>query len=78
MTTTTTNKPAKIFRIGNISASVWKRTAKDGASIFYTVQFQRSYRVDEGIQYTDSFNHDDLPNVAVLARRTERWIAESA
>jgi hypothetical protein len=76
--TNTTNKPAKTVRIGNVSASIWKRTAKDGSSTYYTVQLQRSYRTDEGPQYTDSFNHDDLLNVAELARRAERWIADNS
>lgn len=71
----TTTKPEKIIRIGSISASIWKRPAKDGGSFFYSVQFQRSYRTDSSTQYTDSFNHDDLLNVAEIARRAESWIA---
>lgn len=74
--TNTTNKPEKIFRIGSTSASIWKRPGKDGASVFYSVQFQRSYRTDDSTQYTDSFNHDDLLNIAELAKRAECWIAD--
>ena len=73
--TNTTNKPEKVIRIGSTSASIWKRSGKDGGSVFYSVQFQRSYRTDDSTQYTDSFNHDDLLNVAELAKRSERWIA---
>lgn len=76
MTNNTTNKPEKVFRIGSTSASIWKRTGKDNASVFYNVQFQRSYRTDEGTEYGSSFNHDDLLNIAELANRAERWIAE--
>lgn len=74
--TNTQNKPEKVFRIGSASASIWKRTGKDSASVFYNVQFQRSYRTDESTQYTDSFNHDDLLNIAKLSKRAERWIAD--
>jgi len=73
--TNTTNKPEKVIRIGSTSASIWKRSGKDGAGVYYSVQFQRSYRTDDSTQYTESFNHDDLLNVAELARRAERWIA---
>ena len=76
--TNTTNKPEKVIRIGSTSASVWKRSGKDGTSVYYSVQFQRSYRTDEGTQYTDTFSHDDLLNVAELARRAERWLAGQA
>jgi len=74
--TTSTNKPEKTFRIGSTSAALWKRTRTDGKSHFYTVQFQRSYRTEEGTQYGDSFNHNDLTNLAQLAKRAERWIAD--
>ena len=72
--TNNTNKPEQVIRIGSVSASIWKRTGKDGAGVFYNVQFQRSYRTDKGTEYTDSFGHDDLLNVAELARRAEYWI----
>ncbi len=52
---TTTTKPEKTFRIGSTSAAIWKRTRTDGQGHFYTVQFQRSYRTEEGTQYGDSF-----------------------
>lgn len=73
--TTTTSKPETTIRIGSVSAAIWKRASKDGNSFYYTVAFQRSYRTESGVQYTDSFNHDDLLNVAEIARRAEAWIA---
>lgn len=71
--TNSTNKPEKVIRIGSVSASIWKRVSKDDL-VFYTAQFQRSYRSDGKTLYTDSFNHDDLLNLAKLARRAEHWI----
>lgn len=73
--TNTTNKPENVIRIGNISAAIWKRPGKDGNGHFYSVQLQRSYRTVDGTQYTDSFNHEDLLNVAAVVTRAERWIA---
>lgn len=77
MTTTTSNpRPKKVFRIGSVSASVWKRTTQAGQE-FYSVQVQRSYTSEDGSRaYTASFNRADLLNVGELARRAEAWIAE--
>lgn len=77
MTSTTTNqKPKKSFRIGHTSVSIWKRIGPTGYE-YYSTQFQRSYKTDSDARgYTDSFNHEDLLNVAELARRAEAWITE--
>ena len=75
---TTSNKPEKTIRIGSTSAAIWKRTRTDGQGHFYTVQIQRSYRVEEGTQYSGNFNHDDLMNLALLAKRAEAWIADQS
>ena len=54
------NKPAAKFRVGFITATVWKN---DGG--FYTAQLQRSYKDDRGEwQNTDQLNHGDLLNAA--------------
>ncbi len=71
---TITTKPEKTIRIGSVSASIWSHPTKDVGSVYYTVQFQRSYRTKDGTQYTDSFNHDDLLNITEIARRAETWI----
>ncbi len=76
--TTSTTKPETAFRIGNASAALWKRTHTDGQSHFYTVQFQCRYRTEEGTQYGNSFNHEDLMNLSQLAKRAERWIADQS
>ncbi len=73
----TSSKPEKTFRIGTVSAAVWKNTAAEG-KLFYSVTFERSYRSDEGYKTTDGFNHSDLLNVAKLAARAEAYIAEQA
>ena len=72
--TNTTSKPETVIRIGNISAAIWKRPGKEGNGHFYSVQLQRSYRTIDGTQYIDSFNHEDLLNVAAVVKLAEQWI----
>jgi hypothetical protein len=59
--------PEKTFRIGLVSASVFKNTydAKDGKPkrVFRTVVLQRRYQKDEGEwESASSFGLADLPN----------------
>lgn len=66
------NQPAAKFRIGNVTATVWKN---DGG--FYSVNLQRSYKDDAGDwQNTDGLGHGDLLNAAKLLNRAEAFIAE--
>lgn len=63
------NQPEKKFRIGNMTATIWKNTnQKDGKEIaFYTVSLQRSYKdKDNNWKNTDSMRNNDIPK-AVLA-----------
>lgn len=69
------NAPVKKFRVGFVSASVWKNDASNG---FYSVTFQRAYRDGDTIKNTDSFGAADLPVLAVLASRAEAWIASQS
>ena len=74
----TSNKPEKTFRIGTVSAAVWKNSGAEGKP-FYSVTFERLYRGDDGsFKSADGFNHGDLLNVAQLATRVEAYIAEQA
>lgn len=69
------NSPVKKFRIGLVTATVWKNE-NDGKP-FYTVQLQRQYKDAEGNwKGTDYFNHDDLLNCARVMTRAEAWIAD--
>lgn len=69
------NAPAKKYRIGLVSATIW-RNENDGKP-FYTVQLQRQYKDAEGNWKTgDNLNHDDLLNAARVITRAESWIAE--
>ena len=76
MTTTQDNKPVKQFRsINGISASVWKRTSKDG-EVFYTTSLDRSYREGDVWKRTSNFRHEELTIVRKLAAKAEAFIDE--
>jgi hypothetical protein len=70
------NGPVKKFRIGGVTATIWKNEA-EGRS-FYNTTINRSYKdkdTDEW-QETSSYSHDDLLNVAKVAERAEAFIAK--
>jgi hypothetical protein len=77
MTTETQNDPVKKFRIGYITATVWKNETEEGRNYFST-SIVRSYRGKDSEEWkeTNSYSHDDLLNVARLAERAEAFIAK--
>jgi hypothetical protein len=61
MTAETPKSPAKSFRLGNISASVFVNIAESGRG-FRSVVFQRSYRAESGDRrFANSSTAADLP-----------------
>lgn len=67
--------PIKTFRMGRISASVWKNPAKDKA--FFNVTFTRYYRSEDGeYHHVTNFGLNDLPLVAKLANQAHSFIFE--
>lgn len=69
------NKPVHTLKIGSLHASIWLNTSQQGGNTFYTTTIERRYREDNDYKSTGSYNHDDLLNVAKLAKRAEEWIA---
>lgn len=68
-----TNQPALKFRLGLITATIWKNND------FYSVDFTRSYKDSEGNwKNTTSFAHADLLNISKCAERAESWIARQS
>jgi len=65
------NPPDAKFRIGFVTASVWKND-----SGFYSVTLQRSYKEDGEIKNTDQLGAADLLNGAKVLQRAEAWIAD--
>ena len=69
------NAPAKKFRIGFLTAAVWKNDGQDRP--FYTVDLTRSYKDKDGeYQNGTSLNHADLLNGAHLLQKANAWIME--
>ncbi len=55
------SQPEKLFRLGSISASVFRNESSDGRA-YRSIQLQRSYRDAEKTKYTTSLSIDHLPN----------------
>ena len=73
-----TNQPAAKFRLGYVTATVWKNPG-NGDKEFYNVQLNRSYKDDDGNWHDDgSLGHGDLLNAAKVLQRAESFIAEQA
>lgn len=74
--------PEKTFRIGRISAAVFKNTIelKDGPSagqrrVVRSVNVQRSYQDDEGKwEYTTSFQLADLPAAVRVLQLAQQFV----
>lgn len=65
--------PVRKFRLGGVTASVWKNEGAERA--FYTVTIQRAYKDTDGNwKNTDSFNSDDLLNASYVLRKAGDWI----
>lgn len=64
------NQPAHKFRLGLITATIWKNEN------FYSVDLSRTYKDGNGQwQTTTSYGHSDLLNIAKSVERAETWIA---
>lgn len=67
-------KPARQFRCGALSVSVWRR--EHNGDFFFSATAQRAYKDDkaDAWKYSDSFNREDLPVVASLLNQAFSWI----
>jgi len=70
------NKPEKKFSCGSISASIWANTkVMTGETLkLYSVTINKAYKEGEDWKYTDSFNIEDLPKVALVANEAYKHI----
>lgn len=66
-------QPIKRFRIGAISAAIWRNTTKD-KKVWYATTILRSYRTEDGWKETASFSARDLPVIAKLTDIASRYI----
>lgn len=63
------NKPAAKFRIGYVSATVWKNDE------FYNVVLSKSYKDGDEWKDTDQLGHGDIFNAVEALKRAENFIA---
>lgn len=66
------NKPAAKFRVGYVSATVWKNDE------FYNVVLSRSYKDGDDWKDTDQLGHGDIMNGVKALQRAEEFIASQA
>lgn len=64
------NKPTKSYRLGNVEASVWPNKSPKDGSIYFSFNFQKSYKNKDGewVQ-TGFYNRGDLADLAILAQK---------
>ncbi len=70
------NKPEKKFSCGPISASIWANTKIVNCETvkLYSVTINKAYKEGEDWKYTDSFNIEDLPKVALVANEAYKYM----
>lgn len=66
----TKNKPIKSYRLGNVEASVWPNKSPKDGSIYFSFNFQKSFKNKDGewVQ-TGFYNRGDLAYLAILAQK---------
>jgi len=69
-------KPEKKFSCGPVSASIWAKTKTvEGEAVkFYSVTITKAYKEGEDWKYTNSFNIEDLPKVALVANEAYKYV----
>lgn len=71
------NKPVKVFRIEDVSVSIFarERSVKGQLVTFYSTSFSRSYKNASGKwSYTKHFDVQDLPKLIVLANQANDFV----
>jgi hypothetical protein len=73
---TTANKPLKVFRLGDLSASVFAndREIKGKTVTFYNVTLSKLYKKGDEFLRTTSFGEDDLNPLCYLINNAETFI----
>ena len=79
MESSTANKPAKVFRLRGLSASVFENRSKtNGRSVsYFKTSLQRTYKDGDEFKTTSSLSRDDLPIAELLLKRSWAYILEA-
>ena len=69
-------KPEKKFSCGPVSASIWvKIKTVEGKTVkFYSVTITKAYKEGEDWKYTNSFDIENMPKVALVANEAYKYI----
>ena len=59
-------KPAAVVRDGTLEIAIWPREGQHGT--YFTANFVRSYKTENGWNQTSSIRAADLPRLASLAQ----------
>ena len=74
-------EPEKKYRAGQVSATVWKNTKEveiNGGKQnkdFYSVQVEKSYKVEDNWKTTNNFNQNDLPKLSLVVEMAYKYIS---
>lgn len=68
-------KPERIFRIGDVSASIFLQETDDDRT-FHTVNLQRSYKLNGKRQYGGSMTLADLPAAIEVLRLAMAYVGQ--
>jgi hypothetical protein len=66
--------PAQRFRVGSVTASIWKNDGQGGTT-YYSVTLQKSFREGNEWRNTDTLNHADVVCAIKALERAEAWVA---
>ena len=72
----TGNKPEKVFRHRNLSASIFRNEAKSGGK-FYSVVMQRAYKDGDEFKHSSSFTRDELPIARHLLQQAWEFVLDT-
>jgi hypothetical protein len=64
------NQPAAKFRVGYVSATVWKNDN------YFNVVLSKAYKDGDDWKDTDQLGHSDLMNAVLVLKRAEQFISE--
>jgi hypothetical protein len=69
------NQPAAKFRVGYVTATVWKNQG-NGDREFYNTVVSKSYKDGDEYKDTDQLGHGDVVCAIKALERAEQFIAE--
>ncbi len=68
------NKPEKVFRIGNVSASIFAHSIEGTTRTVRSVSVQKRFKDGNEVKYTSSFNLSELPTVIRVFQVAQEYV----